>query len=133
MKISGFSVCLVIALTILLSACASSAATADQPAARQQQIAAGETVYSGICSKCHGANMQGDIGPELTMRSLGTFKNAKEMYDLISRKMPVNDPGSLSSKQYLDVEAYLLDKIGALPAGKTLTQNNLSQIQISQQ
>jgi hypothetical protein len=40
-----------------------------------------------------------------------------DLYDLISNTMPMNDPGTLSSQEYIDVIAYIL-KLNGVPAGK---------------
>jgi hypothetical protein len=37
---------------------------------------------------------------------------AAQLYDFISRQMPVNKPGSLKQWEYLDVTAYILSRKG---------------------
>ncbi len=135
MKVKAFSVCCLIALSIVLAACAGSAAPTDQAAVRQEQISTGETVYTGSCARCHGDNMQGGpvshFGPPgLNTRSLATFTNAKEMYAMICDRMPANDPGTLSDNQYLDVEAFILDRNGLLPSSEPLTLGNMVNISL---
>ena len=77
----------------------------------------GGSVYSSTCSVCHGNNGQGGIGPALwgSNATLGTYKgttlfnkNAQDMLNFISTKMPLTAPGSLSNEQYIDVLAYIL-------------------------
>jgi cytochrome c len=73
------------------------------------QAARGATVYTQYCAVCHGANLQGEAGTPLKGRTFlqaygaGT---AAQLYDFISRQMPLNAPGSLSQKQYLDVSVH---------------------------
>jgi mono/diheme cytochrome c family protein len=76
------------------------------------QAARGEEIYMSTCVSCH---------PPATYKA-GVFMNWQgktlaDLLDFLSDKMPKNDPGSLSPKEYMDVVAYLL-KINAMPAGR---------------
>ncbi len=130
MKFKILSVCCLVIWVTVLSACSSNAAPTDQTAARSLEVAVGETIYSNHCTRCHGENLQGDIGPKLSVESLSNFNTAKDLYDFISVKMPLDNPGGLTQEQYMNVEAYILNKIGVLKPSKALTQDNLSQIQV---
>jgi alcohol dehydrogenase (cytochrome c) len=80
----------------------------------------GETVYTQKCSVCHGANLQGESGtPSLgpTFSQAYGAGTAAQLYDFISRQMPLEDaPGTLSQQQYLAVTAYILSKTVFPPA-----------------
>jgi cytochrome c len=75
-------------------------------------------VYTQRCAVCHGANLQGESGTPLTGPTFwhayraGT---AAQLYDFLSRQMPLDAPGSLSQKQYLDVTAFILERNGLPP------------------
>jgi alcohol dehydrogenase (cytochrome c) len=100
------------------------------------QAGRGAVVYVAHCQQCHGANLQGQSGPQLTGQ---TFRQSygngtvAPLYDFISRQMPANAPGSLSPQNYLDVTAYVLSKNG-YPAGTTpLSTANLAQYDLAAQ
>lgn len=77
------------------------------------QASRGEQTYMGACVSCHPpTTYKGAVFLNWQGRSLG------ELLDFLSEKMPKNDPGSLSPKEYTQVMAYLL-KINGMPAGRT--------------
>ncbi len=98
------------------------------------QAARGATVYTQYCAVCHGASLQGEAGTPLMGRTFmqaygaGT---AAQMYDFISRQMPLNAPGSLSQEQYLDVTAFILERNGLPPGETPLSTASLSQVRLS--
>jgi cytochrome c len=113
---------LLVVMVGLLAACGASSS------ARQQQVTAGKQVYATYCGGCHGSDLQGRLGyPQLTRTTLGSFGDAARLFDFISTRMPLVaqgytvQPGTLSTDKYYSVEAYILDYIGLLPAGETLT------------
>lgn len=99
------------------------------------QAARGASVYAQSCAKCHGAGLQGESGPALTGQVLKTTfgaGTAEPLYDFISRQMPLNAPGSLNDRQYLDLTAYILAENG-LPAGHVpLTAGTLNRVRLSE-
>jgi len=77
------------------------------------QASRGEQTYMSACVSCHPpATYKGAVFLNWQGRSLA------ELLDFLSEKMPKNDPGSLSPKEYTQVMAYLL-KINGMPAGRT--------------
>jgi alcohol dehydrogenase (cytochrome c) len=98
------------------------------------QAAGGTTVYTQYCAVCHGANLQGEAGTPLMGRTFlqaygaGT---AAQLYDFISRQMPLNAPGSLSQTQYLDVTAFILERNGLPPGETPLSTASLGQVSLS--
>jgi mono/diheme cytochrome c family protein len=77
------------------------------------QAVRGEEVYMSNCVSCHPpATYKGAVFLNWQGKSLF------DLYDFLTEKMPKNDPGSLTPKEYIDVMAYLL-KINAMPAGRT--------------
>jgi cytochrome c553 len=111
------------ALWVLAVAGGSAGATAgvDQAAAKKTtksrvytsaQATRGESTYMSLCVSCHPpATYKGAVFLSWQGRSLG------ELLAFLQDKMPKNDPGSLTAKEYSDVIAYLL-KLNAMPAGR---------------
>ncbi|MEO6223116.1 MAG: cytochrome c [Vicinamibacterales bacterium] len=76
------------------------------------QAARGEQTYMSSCVSCHPpATYKGAVFLNWQGRSLG------DLLAFLSEKMPKNDPGSLSAKEYTQVMAFLL-KINGMPAGR---------------
>lgn len=89
----------------------------------EQQADAGKAIYMGACASCHGDKLQGNSAPASGGKAL-LHKAQKlgwsvgDMRMLVVTSMPLNNPGSLSSKQYADVLAFLLAS-DCYPAGST--------------
>lgn len=65
-----------------------------------------------LCVSCHPpATYTGAVFLAWQGRNLG------ELLAFLQEKMPKNDPGSLTAKEYADVMAYLL-KLNKMPAGR---------------
>jgi mono/diheme cytochrome c family protein len=79
------------------------------------QATAGKAVYSQSCASCHGASLQGSAGPALTGSAFtSAYPSAGKLYDYVRKNMPLGAPGSLSTAQYQQVTAYLLQQNGKL-------------------
>lgn len=97
------------------------ASSADQAAAAKTtkarvysaaQATRGEALYMSMCVSCHPpATYTGAVFLTWQGRNLG------ELLAFLQEKMPKNDPGSLTAKEYADVMAYLL-KLNKMPAGR---------------
>lgn len=103
----------------------------------QKQASRGEKTYNQYCVACHGTDLLGtDFGPGVDGNALMARWNQRtlmEFYELIRTTMPVNSPGGLSPKQYVDLVAFLLQEAG-FPSGQIeLSQNTdqLAQIKFS--
>ncbi len=108
-----------------------------QHAARMPAVAAGGTVsynasqavlgakaYTQNCASCHGANLKGVSAPALVGSSSSiASQSVSEVYTYVSQQMPMTAPGSLSTKEYVDILAYLLQKNGHHPGTHPLTMN----------
>src|SRR5580704_3632413 len=110
-------------------------AEAKSPGAyTNEQASRGAAVYTQNCVQCHGANLQGEAGTPLMGRTFlqaygaGT---AAQLYDFLSRQMPLNAPGSLSQQQYLDVTAFILARNGLSPGEAPLSANSLDHVRLS--
>ena len=82
----------------------------------EQQARRGQTVYAESCASCHGPHLNdGQFGPPVK----GTAFKARwhdqlpdALWTAIVKRMPPASPGSLDSRTYADVEAYLLRENG---------------------
>jgi polar amino acid transport system substrate-binding protein len=88
-----------------------------------EQATAGAAVYSGACSACHGAQMEGVAAPALKGSAFGEMAAAQgltvqSLLDVIVNTMPQSDPGSLKPEDNNAVTAYILQQNG-YPAGST--------------
>jgi mono/diheme cytochrome c family protein len=85
------------------------------------QAANGAKAYQKTCAGCHGAKLQGGMGPALVGRQFWlnyAGKKASTLWSDVHTTMPMSAPGSVSAKRSVDIVAYLLQKNG-VPAGKT--------------
>jgi len=86
----------------------------------REQASRGQKVYQEDCMKCHGENLTGGetspplVGAEFLPKWNG--KTAGDLFALIRKTMPTDDPGTLSSRQYGDLVAYILSA-NEFPAG----------------
>lgn len=90
------------------------------------QAARGRAVYSRQCATCHGARLQGGTGPALAgaafLRSKSAVSfTADDLYDVIRTTMPIGAVGQLTSSEYIDVVAYILEQNGYRSGSAELT------------
>ena len=119
---------------VILALAATRGEAAAVGAYTNEQASRGAAVYTQYCAVCHGANLQGEAGTPLMGRTFmqaygaGT---AAQLYDFLSRQMPLNAPGSLSQQQYLDVTAFILERNGLPPGDAPLSANSLDHVRLS--
>jgi mono/diheme cytochrome c family protein len=85
------------------------------------QAQAGAQHYTAVCAVCHGAQLQGVVGPALKGPNFASEKSGfavGDIFTIIANNMPASDPGSLSPDVYVTVMAYVLQQNG-YPAGST--------------
>src|ERR1700734_4316297 len=118
----------------ILAISATTAQAKSVGAYTSEQAARGAAVYTQYCAVCHGANLQGEAGTPLMGRTFmqaygaGT---AAQLYDFLSRQMPLNAPGGLSQQQYLDVTAFILERNGLPPGAEPLSTGSLDRVSLS--
>lgn len=80
-----------------------------------EQAARGKQVYQGVCVECHTL----DFYKGATLRS---WEGAPifGLYDLIRTRMPESNPGSLKTREYIDIIAYILELNGMPPGEEAL-------------
>jgi len=108
---------------LLLAACAFAAGSRSvwDGVYTKEQAERGQRAYGEECLKCHGENLAGaDTAPALAGAEFvakWTGKTAGDLFGLIRKTMPTDDPGNLSSRQYSDLVAYILSA-NEFPAGQ---------------
>lgn len=92
----------------------------------EKQAQRGEALFHKQCSSCHGDKLTGeadqekDAAPALTGRAFQEGWNGRSLGDLfkkILRKMPQDDPGTLTPQQTADLVAFILS-FNKFPAGE---------------
>jgi mono/diheme cytochrome c family protein len=78
------------------------------------QATRGQQWYDAVCASCHPSRDMSSNDFKLRWNG----RNALDLYQRISTTMPANEPGSLTTRTYRDVVAYLM-RINGLPAGTT--------------
>ena len=95
------------------------------------QATRGAALYKAQCVACHGAALEGAVGPPLAGNEfLASWagRSASELADKIQQTMPLNAPGTLSRPQTIDIVAYMF-QAGKFPAGQAaLSADALSQV-----
>jgi polar amino acid transport system substrate-binding protein len=91
------------------------------------QAQMGVDPYETHCAMCHGANMEGAQGATL----LGTtftshYQTIGALMQFIAQNMPMDNPGSLSHEDYVDILAYILLKNGWPSGSHALTFDDAS-------
>jgi mono/diheme cytochrome c family protein len=111
------------------------AACSSEPAASEgdDQRAWGEAMFAHHCVRCHADDR---TAPALRAQELlAGYDDAHDLYTIVQRTMPLDDPGSLPEEDALAATAYLLDRedLFTLPAEERLTTANAGAIDLGQQ
>jgi len=88
------------------------------------QARMGSDLYQQNCAKCHGANMQGVVGPALKGAGFADPSynfTVGGMFTFMATQMPAGAPGSLKKEQYAAIMSYLLQQNGYPPGGHELS------------
>jgi mono/diheme cytochrome c family protein len=100
----------------------------------REQAERGKSLYTGICGRCHGANLiggevAGEVAPDLkgvyfVLRWSDTLSN---LFIKVEDTMPKDDPGSVSPEETAEIIAYLLQSNDA-PAGRSELPHDRDQV-----
>jgi mono/diheme cytochrome c family protein len=85
------------------------------------QAGSGAKSYKNVCAGCHGANLQGGMGPALVGKQFWTTYGGKKLSTLwstVHTEMPMAAPSSVSPQTSINIMAFLLQKNG-VPSGTT--------------
>ena len=106
-----------------VAACALSGAAAAQSlfdsgnvGFTELQATRGQAAYTESCAACHGPNLNdGQFAPAVKgapFRAHWHDQSPEALLALLTKRMPPASPGSLGSRTYADIEAYLLRENG---------------------
>jgi hypothetical protein len=93
------------------------------------QATRGGDTFNKSCMGCH--DLKGEFSGDAFM-NMWKGQSAFDIYDKMRTEMPMDNPGSLSQKSYVDVLAFLF-KTNSFPSGKADLEANdqtLKQIKI---
>jgi mono/diheme cytochrome c family protein len=85
------------------------------------QATRGQQIYQQQCVTCHGAALDGVVGPPLAGDGFLSVWSARTIADLVNKieqTMPPGQPGSVSRPQAIDLAAFIL-RSGKFPAGQS--------------
>ena len=78
------------------------------------QARRGENYFVGACNSCHGSSSKGPRA--IIAPGFHKWRNVAEYYNMIRTSMPNYDAAGLSSREFVDITAYLL-KANGMPSG----------------
>ncbi len=127
------TIILVLAFTVLFTGACSMFKESRGPTAGQL-AAKGKLVFQQNCAKCHGDDGKKVEGSPLMGAGnvLYYYQTGQGLYNFVSRSMPADNEGGLSSDQYLQVISYLFVQNNILKPDAKIRAANLDQISIPQ-
>ena len=106
---------LVVPIAVLAAGCGggSSSSTADVPELRGAQmedagLVEGRSVWAANCTRCHGLDGRGGVGPKLAGKVVGAFPDVDDQIELVSNGKGIMPAwrSSLTKTQVRDVVRY---------------------------
>jgi S-disulfanyl-L-cysteine oxidoreductase SoxD len=103
-------------------------------------VAAGREVFAAQCSRCHGPNGEGNVGPILVggqgtlatpkpLKTVGSYwPYATTLWDYINRAMPFDQPGLLKPQEVYAAVAYVLNLNGIIREDQVIDATSLPKI-----
>jgi mono/diheme cytochrome c family protein len=103
-------------------------------------VAAGREVFAAQCSRCHGPNGEGNVGPILVggqgtlaspkpLKTVGSYwPYATTLWDYINRAMPFDQPGLLKPPEVYAAVAYVLNLNGIIREDQVIDATSLPKI-----
>jgi mono/diheme cytochrome c family protein len=103
-------------------------------------VAAGRELFAAQCSRCHGPNGEGNVGPILVggqgtlaspkpLKTVGSYwPYATTLWDYINRAMPFDQPGLLKPQEVYAAVAYLLNINGIIRDDQVIDATSLPKI-----
>lgn len=129
---------LIASAAMLVNLVSANAFAADSGNFTEAQASQGARLYEQHCAGCHGAKLEGAVGPALCgpafiERSVQEGRSVDDLFFIVRTFMPYGKPGSLSKQQYVDVLAFVLKANGYRVGNKALPLDSavLSRILIS--
>ncbi len=82
----------------------------------------GRFAFIENCAECHAGNLAGNFGPALAgPHSNIPWQTPQQVYSYMTEQMPVGNAGGLSQREYIDIEAFILESNGRRAGAKALT------------
>jgi mono/diheme cytochrome c family protein len=103
-------------------------------------VATGREVFAAQCSRCHGPNGEGNVGPVLAggqgtlatakpLKTIGSYwPYATTLWDYINRAMPFDQPGLLKPPEVYAAVAYLLNLNAIIRENQVIDATSLPKI-----
>jgi mono/diheme cytochrome c family protein len=103
-------------------------------------VATGREVFAAQCSRCHGPNGEGNVGPVLAggqgtlatakpLKTIGSYwPYATTLWDYINRAMPFDQPGLLKPPEVYAAVAYLLNMNAIIREDQVIDATSLPKI-----
>lgn len=95
------------------------------------QAQRGADLYKAQCAACHGAKLEGLVGPMLAGADFVAAwggRSVSELVDKIQKTMPLQAPGSLSQEQSIDIAAFMLQTSSFKAGQGALGAEQLAQV-----
>ena len=105
-------------------------------------VAAGREIFATRCSKCHGDQAEGAVGPTLAgghgtlatakpLKTVGSYwPYATTVWDYVNRAMPFDQPGLLKPAEVYAVVAYILNLNGIIANDQAMDAKSLPKVKM---
>lgn len=102
----------------------------------------GRALFGEKCARCHGENLQGDIGPPLVggqgtlatkkpVKTVGSFwPYAPTVWDYVHRAMPFDKAGTLTHDEVYSLVAYILFRNGIVAEQQIIDAKTLAKVRM---
>ena len=92
----------------------------------KEQAERGQGFYDVTCASCHGPKLEGGsavplAGDQFTLSWSRPNLTLDDLYYIVRKTMPKDEPGSLTREKYSDIVAYMLQQNGFPPGERELT------------
>jgi len=114
---SSFRLVLAVAITWLVAIASAASAGAGDISYTDEQSARGEAMYTKACAPCHDDKSLAPLLVGDPFLNNWSDKTVGALIEKIHATMPLQDPGSLTEQQAVDLAAYIL-KMNRFPAGQ---------------
>ncbi len=102
-------------------------ATGAIPSFTPAQARIGRILYYENCAECHGAKLEGNIGPALAGGNGNLqWDTVTYVWTYMTQHMPAGNAGGLRKQEYLEIMAFLLREHGHAPGAAPLSESAAS-------
>jgi mono/diheme cytochrome c family protein len=112
-------------LCVLAAATAQSERSVWDGVYTEEQAARGQNTFGTSCARCH--DVADFTGP--TFLKGWEASTVLDLFQLIQKTMPMDNPGTLRPEDYADIVAYFF-RINAMPAGKNELDTDAAQLKL---